>query len=365
MIQLMAGMTDAAEAAVALAHGADIVDVMAGAADAAAIVRAISAAGGGRAVSATASGETPAQVADAARALAQAGAQYVKVHLPAGPEREALIRSLAPLAARVSFVGVIFADGPSSLETAPALAQAMAECGFAGAMLDIAPGTPGRLLERLDLAALQRFIHAFHLHNMLAGLAGALEAPDVPRLAPLAPDILAFRRALCASGGRGQLDGASIEVIRALIGGHPAAAHQPQPREPEETAPAQSAASGRPTSRPGATDRVFVHDFVLPVRIGAYGREHHQPQRVRFGVDVLVDRSDKRVEDMRDVFSYDVITDGIRMLVAGQHIRFVETLAERIAELLLAHPRVAGVTVRIEKLDIGPGAVGVEIVRTR
>jgi dihydroneopterin aldolase len=65
------------------------------------------------------------------------------------------------------------------------------------------------------------------------------------------------------------------------------------------------------------------------------------------------------------VFSYDVVTDGIRVLVAREHFDFVETLAERIAVLILSHPRVATVTVRVEKLEIGPGGVGVEITRER
>jgi dihydroneopterin aldolase len=70
-------------------------------------------------------------------------------------------------------------------------------------------------------------------------------------------------------------------------------------------------------------------------------------------------------QDMRDVFSYDVILDGIRMIVAQEHIALIETLAERIAALILAQPRVVSVTLTIEKLDVGPGAVGVEIVRKR
>jgi dihydroneopterin aldolase len=68
---------------------------------------------------------------------------------------------------------------------------------------------------------------------------------------------------------------------------------------------------------------------------------------------------------MNDVFSYDLITDAIRVIVAQEHIALVETLAERIAASVLTHPRVASVTVRIEKLEIGPGSVGVEIVRER
>ena len=46
-------------------------------------------------------------------------------------------------------------------------------------------------------------------------------------------------------------------------------------------------------------------------------------------------RAGHAVEDMRDVFSYDMITDGIRMLVAQEHFALVETLAERIAALVL------------------------------
>ncbi len=36
-----------------------------------------------------------------------------------------------------------------------------------------------------------------------------------------------------------------------------------------------------------------------------------------------------------------------------------------MAALVLAHPRVVSVMVRVEKLDVGPGAVGVEITRER
>jgi dihydroneopterin aldolase len=68
---------------------------------------------------------------------------------------------------------------------------------------------------------------------------------------------------------------------------------------------------------------------------------------------------------MRDVLSYDVIMDAIRIVVASGHIPLVETLAERIAAGLLEYPRVTSVTVRVEKLEVGPGAVGVEIIRER
>jgi dihydroneopterin aldolase len=68
---------------------------------------------------------------------------------------------------------------------------------------------------------------------------------------------------------------------------------------------------------------------------------------------------------MRDVFSYDVITDGIRMIVAHEHVPLIEMLAEKVAAFVLGNERVAAVTVRVEKLDVGPGGVGVEITREK
>jgi (5-formylfuran-3-yl)methyl phosphate synthase len=53
------------------------------------------------------------------------------------------------------------------------------------------------------------------------------------------------------------------------------------------------------------------------------------------------------------------------MVASQEHIALMETLAERIAALILTYRRVATVTVRVEKLDIGPGSVGVEIMRER
>jgi dihydroneopterin aldolase len=113
-------------------------------------------------------------------------------------------------------------------------------------------------------------------------------------------------------------------------------------------------------------DRVFMHDLVLDVEIGVYTHEKGVTQRVRFTVDVdLLAATDALDDDIGRAFDYDTIIGGIKAIVARGHINLVETLAEEVAEHCLAHPRAATVTVRIEKLDKGPGAVGVEIVRQK
>jgi dihydroneopterin aldolase len=115
-----------------------------------------------------------------------------------------------------------------------------------------------------------------------------------------------------------------------------------------------------------ARDRVFVHDLVLDVEIGVYTHEKGVTQRVRFSVDVDVLPATVALDDnIARAFDYDTIIHGIKDIIAEGHINLVETLAERIAEHCLAHPRASSVHVTIEKLDKEPGSVGVEIVRRK
>ena len=51
--------------------------------------------------------------------------------------------------------------------------------------------------------------------------------------------------------------------------------------------------------------------------------------------------------------------------LAAERLNLLETLAERVAERILAEPQAMRAFVRIEKLDVGPYKLGVEIVRSR
>jgi dihydroneopterin aldolase len=369
MTLLLASVTGLDETETADRHGADIIDLKDsrrgafGAVTLDVVTATLAAIARRRPVSAVA-GELamePDRIGRAVSALADAGVDYVKIALFPEPRREDCIRALSTLARRVKIVGVMFADHGFD----EALVPLMASSGFAGAMLDTARKTGGRLLDHISIAALGGFIDACRRHGLMGGLAGSLEAPDVPRLLLLAPDVLGFRGALCGDHDRtGPIDAAAVDVIRALIPADPRAVR------PHEAAAAKVdyrllAARGYAVKDDVTTDRILVRDFVLPIRIGAYKHEREKTQNVRFNVDVGIVRSPHVAQDMRDVFSYDVILDGIRMIVAQEHIALIETLAERIAALILAQPRVVSVTLTIEKLDVGPGAVGVEIVRKR
>jgi dihydroneopterin aldolase len=114
-----------------------------------------------------------------------------------------------------------------------------------------------------------------------------------------------------------------------------------------------------------AIRHVFLRDLILMCRIGVHRHEEAASQRVRINLDLAV-RDDRDLEDeLSNVVCYEQITRAVRAIVAGRHIRLVETLAEEIAGMCLADPRVRSARVRVEKLDIFPDAtsVGVEIER--
>ena len=113
-------------------------------------------------------------------------------------------------------------------------------------------------------------------------------------------------------------------------------------------------------------DRISLRDYVLEIEIGAFQAERGNTQRVRFDVVVEVETDAGALADDVDlVVSYDLIVEAIEGELAAERLNLLETLAERVADRILLHPRTSRVFLRIEKLDRGPFALGVEIERSR
>ena len=81
----------------------------------------------------------------------------------------------------------------------------------------------------------------------------------------------------------------------------------------------------------------------------------------------MLENPGPRNDDLANVVSYDTVIAGIKALLDRGHINLVETLAEAIAELCLAEPRVIEARIGVAKLEVEPAAsgVGVEIERRR
>jgi (5-formylfuran-3-yl)methyl phosphate synthase len=365
MTRMLASVADAVEADVALQLGVDVIDLKDPRRGALGVIplntaREAQAAVARRCEMSAALGDPPYEeeaLLAAARAIAALGVDFVKLAVD-GPTLDRVGDSLSRLARDVGLVGMMFADDEPDF----ALLAKLAAVGFKGAMLDTRDKTRGRLIGHLDVVRLNEFCSRCRELRLMSGLAGSLEAPDVPRLLLVRPDVLGFRGALChAHDRRGAIDPQAVALIRNLI-----------PRERLEVDAAQKIdwrllargiIGGR--DEEGELDRVFVRDFVVSAQIGAYDFERSIHQRVVFEVEALVRRAGAYADDMRSIFSYDLILDAIRLVVGRGHVDFIETLAEEVAALVLQHARVRSIRVNVRKLDVIEGAVGIEIRRER
>jgi len=113
-------------------------------------------------------------------------------------------------------------------------------------------------------------------------------------------------------------------------------------------------------------DRISLRDYTVEVEIGAFQLERGTLQRVKFNIVVEVAPITGPIDDDVDrILSYDRVIEAIGIELEAERINLLETLAARVAERILVEPQAERVFVRIEKLDRGPFALGVEIVRSR
>lgn len=115
-------------------------------------------------------------------------------------------------------------------------------------------------------------------------------------------------------------------------------------------------------------DAILIRDLRVEALIGIHKRERHVPQTVSIDLDIglpgtAVFASDK----VADTIDYEQVALRIRALVASGHFRLVETLAERIARLLLDEFGAPWAKVSVAKIAILGNAkfVGVTIERAR
>lgn len=173
----------------------------------------------------------PEVIAPIVAEVAATGVDYVKVGVFPGGDAKAAISDLGRLQiGKARLVGVLLAD----LQPDLSLIRDMAEAGFAGVLMDTAGKIKGGLVDILGERQLGWFIADVHRHGMIAGLAGSLRARDIPPLLQLAPDILGFRGALCEGHRRGEkIDLAALSAIRRAIPRSTTPAHIPTSRLPE------------------------------------------------------------------------------------------------------------------------------------
>jgi uncharacterized protein (UPF0264 family) len=205
--RLLACVSNDREAVMALAGGADIIDLKEpangalGAVAHAIQLQVVQRVAGRCPVSATI-GDLPMVAETLSRAIAataNTGVDIVKVGLPQLEQHRECLQVLSDNAARgIQIVAVLFAEHRPALQLLDELAQS----GCRGAMLDTADKSSGHLRSLIDQASLSAFVRHARGLGLLSGLAGSLTIADIEPLMQLNPDYLGFRGALCEAGVR-------------------------------------------------------------------------------------------------------------------------------------------------------------------
>lgn len=115
-------------------------------------------------------------------------------------------------------------------------------------------------------------------------------------------------------------------------------------------------------------DTVFIEQLEVEARIGIYDWEQRIRQPLWFDIELGFDnRIPAASDDIADTLNYKAISKRVAAYVAASSFGLVETLAERVAELILAEFAVRRVQIKLSKPGAvrGSRAVGVKIVRER
>jgi uncharacterized protein (UPF0264 family) len=226
---LLVSVRSAAEAAVALEAGADVLDVKEpahgplGKADDGVIADVLRAVAGRVPVS-VALGELRDGCDDDWRLdnIVPPGASFAKLglagcrHWPDWPQRLAVAMSRLP--ARVTPVAVAYADWQTA--GAPPLEEVLRQGGRLGcgaALLDTYEKRCGGLFDHCSAGEVADWIALAQRLGMRAVVAGSLSVQTAARAAAFCPDYIAVRGAACRGGRAGRLDGQRIAALRAVL----------------------------------------------------------------------------------------------------------------------------------------------------
>ncbi len=115
-----------------------------------------------------------------------------------------------------------------------------------------------------------------------------------------------------------------------------------------------------------ARDRIYLRGLEIHAVVGVYAQERARPRRLRVDLDIACDtRMAAARDDLALTQDYDAIAKRLRELAASMQPALLETLAERMAELLRKEFGAPWVRLRIDKPGAVQGVAGVGIVIER
>lgn len=231
-MQLLVSVRSAAEAASALAGGADVIDAKEPALGAlgavapdvlTAIDRTVP-----PSVSLSVAVGDVTEPEEAARLIAElpllprAAAVYAKLALPAPDEPRwaailgAAARAAADHVARPRIIAAVYADRCTANQLLRVINAAVI-ARAAGVLLDTATKDGRSLLDWHTVDLLERWADTARTAGLLSGLAGSVGASQVPVLAAAGADVMGVRGAACDGGRTGMIDANRVAALRQAL----------------------------------------------------------------------------------------------------------------------------------------------------
>lgn len=113
-------------------------------------------------------------------------------------------------------------------------------------------------------------------------------------------------------------------------------------------------------------DKVMIEGLQVDAFVGIYAWEHEQPQPLVIDVTMVWDnRPAAHSEQISDALDYDQVSQAITRMIEQQPWQLIETVAERIAALILNDFAVPQVMVKVAKPKAVPSARQVAVVIER
>jgi len=117
-----------------------------------------------------------------------------------------------------------------------------------------------------------------------------------------------------------------------------------------------------------APDTIFLHELKVETIIGIWDWERKIRQTVSIDLEMGTDiRRAAETDSIDDTLNYKAVAKRVRQFVADSEFQLVETMAEKIAELVLQEFEIPWIQVRVSKPGAIRGAkdVGVLIHRSK
>lgn len=115
-----------------------------------------------------------------------------------------------------------------------------------------------------------------------------------------------------------------------------------------------------------ALDIVFIEDLRIDTIIGIYDWEREVKQTVALDIEMAADNTrPASTEDIEDALNYKAVAKRLIAFTEDSRFQLVETLAERLAEIILEEFRVPWCRLKLSKLGAVTGSRSVGVIIER